>query len=84
MWHLGIFDALDPYLPTGLMREEELARAHAQPLLLRDRLQLRLGESERRVGEEALGVVRVNLAREKVVKQLSRFQEDLTLIMSRL
>jgi hypothetical protein len=84
MWHLGIFDALDPYFPTGLMREEDIARAYAQLLLVRDRLQLRLAESERRVGEEALGVVRVNLAREQAVQQLSRVQEDLTLIMSRL
>jgi hypothetical protein len=84
MWHLGIFDALDPYFPTGLMREEDIARAYAQLLLVRDRLQLRLAESERRVGEEALGVVRVNLAREQAVQQLSRVQEDLTLIMGRL
>jgi hypothetical protein len=84
MWHLGIFDALDPYFPTGLMREEDIARAYEQLLLVRDRLQLRLEESERRVGEEALGVVRGNLAREQAVQQLSRVQEDLTLIMSRL
>jgi hypothetical protein len=53
MWHLGIFDALDSYFPTGLMREEDIARAYAQLLLFGDRLQLRLAESERRVGEEA-------------------------------
>jgi hypothetical protein len=29
MWHLGIFDALDPYLPTGLMRGKDIARAYA-------------------------------------------------------
>jgi hypothetical protein len=84
MWHLGIFDALDPYFPTGLMREEDIARAYAQIILVRDRLQLLLAESERRVGEEASGVVRVNLAREQAVQQLSRVQEDLTLIMGRL
>jgi hypothetical protein len=42
MWHLGIFYALYPYFPTGLMREEDIERAYAQLLLLRDRLQLRL------------------------------------------
>jgi hypothetical protein len=42
MLHLGIFNALDACYPTGLVREEDIARAYAQLLLLRDRLQLRL------------------------------------------